>query len=75
MHVHDCTMLLLVLKKLQTLLIAKVFNEHNVHVYVHNCHVNVSHCFLYKNVVFLAQAEYYYFSADFRLKIFFNYSL
>ena len=28
----------------------------------------------YKNVVFPAQAEYSYFSADFRLKIFLNYS-
>ena len=27
--------------------------------------------FFYKNVVFPAQAEYSYFSADFRLKIFF----
>jgi len=26
--------------------------------------------FLYKNIVFLADAEYAYFSADFRLKIF-----
>jgi len=26
--------------------------------------------FLYKNVVFPAQAEYSYFSADFRLKVF-----
>ena len=30
--------------------------------------------FLYENVVFPAQAEYSYFSADFRLKIFLNYS-
>ena len=30
--------------------------------------------FFYKNVVFLAQAEYSYFSADFRLKIFLYYS-
>ena len=30
--------------------------------------------FFYKNVVFPAQAEYSYFSADFRLKIFLNYS-
>ena len=30
--------------------------------------------FLYKNVVFPAQAEYCYFSADFRLKIFLYYS-
>ena len=30
--------------------------------------------FLYKNVVFPAQAEYSYFSADFRLKIFLYYS-
>ena len=28
------------------------------------------HSFFYKNVVFPAQAEYSYFSADFRLKIF-----
>ena len=36
-----------------------------------------SHSFFsfYKNVVFLAQAEYSYFSADFRLKIvLYNYS-
>ena len=31
------------------------------------------HSFLYKNVVFPAQAEYFYFSADFRLKIFLYY--
>ena len=31
-------------------------------------------CFFYKNVVFPAQAEYSYFSADFRLKIFLYYS-
>jgi len=30
--------------------------------------------FLYKNVVFPTQAEYSYFSADFRLKIFLYYS-
>ena len=30
--------------------------------------------FLYKNVVFPVQAEYSYFSADFRLKIFLYYS-
>ena len=30
--------------------------------------------FLYKNVVFPAQAEYSYFSADFRLKIYLYYS-
>ena len=30
--------------------------------------------FFYKNVVFPAQAEYFYFSADFRLKIFLYYS-
>ena len=30
--------------------------------------------FIYKNVVFPAQAEYSYFSADFRLKIFLYYS-
>ena len=30
--------------------------------------------FLYKNIVFPAQAEYSYFSADFRLKIFLYYS-
>ena len=30
--------------------------------------------FFYKNVVFPAQAEYSYFYADFRLKIFFYYS-
>ena len=30
--------------------------------------------FVYKNVVFPAQAEYFYFSADFRLKIFLYYS-
>ena len=30
--------------------------------------------FFYKNVVFPSQAEYYYFSADFRLKIFLYYS-
>ena len=30
--------------------------------------------FFYKNVVFPAQAEYSYFSADFRLKIFMYYS-
>ena len=30
--------------------------------------------FFYKNIVFPAQAEYSYFSADFRLKIFLNYS-
>ena len=33
------------------------------------------HSFLSKNVVFPAQAEYFYFSADFRLKIFLYYSL
>ena len=34
------------------------------------------HSFFYfnKNVVFLSQAEYSYFSVDFRLKIFLNYS-
>ena len=32
------------------------------------------HSFLYKNVVFPAQAEYSYFSADFRLRIFLYYS-
>ena len=32
------------------------------------------HSFFYKNVVFPAQAEYSYFSADFRLKIFLYYS-
>ena len=30
--------------------------------------------FFYKNVVFPAQAEYSYFSADFRMKIFLYYS-
>ena len=30
--------------------------------------------FIYKNVVFPAQADYSYFSADFRLKIFLYYS-
>ena len=30
--------------------------------------------FFYKNVVFPAQAEFSYFSADFRLKIFLYYS-
>ena len=30
--------------------------------------------FFYKNVAFPAQAEYSYFSADFRLKIFLYYS-
>ena len=30
--------------------------------------------FFYKNVVFPAHAEYSYFSADFRLKIFFYYA-
>ena len=30
--------------------------------------------FFYKNIVFPAQAEYSYFSADFRLKIFLYYS-
>ena len=32
------------------------------------------HSFLYKNVVFLAQVEYSYFAADFRLKILLCYS-
>ena len=32
------------------------------------------HSFFYKNAVFPAQAEYSYFSADFRLKIFLYYS-
>ena len=32
------------------------------------------HSFFYKDVVFPAQAEYSYFSADFRLKIFLYYS-
>ena len=32
------------------------------------------HFFFYKNVVFPAQAEYSYFYADFRLKIFLYYS-
>ena len=32
------------------------------------------HSFFYKNVVFPTQAEYSYFSADFRLKIFLYYS-
>ena len=32
------------------------------------------HSIFYKNVVFPAQAEYSYFSADFRLKIFLYYS-
>ena len=54
----------------------------------HDCEIRVSswsifseiivleiiHSFLYKNVVFPAQAEYSYFSADFRLKIFLYYS-
>ena len=35
---------------------------------------SVVHSFLYKNVVFQAQAEYSYFSADFGLKIFLFYS-
>ena len=30
--------------------------------------------FFYKNVVFLSQAEHFYFSAEFRLKIFLYYS-
>ena len=34
----------------------------------------IVHSFLYKNVVFQVQAEYSYFSADFRLKIFLYYS-
>ena len=38
------------------------------------CAHGVIHSFLYKNVVFPAQAEYFYFSADFRLKIFLYYS-
>ena len=38
---------------------------------VNKCRV---HFFFYKNVVFSAQAEYSYFSADFRLKIFLYYS-
>ena len=33
-------------------------------------HGRVYTLFLYKNVVFLAQVEYSYISADFRLKIF-----
>ena len=32
------------------------------------------HSFFYKDVVFPAQAEYSYFSTDFRLKIFLYYS-
>ena len=32
------------------------------------------HSFFYKNVVFPARAEYSYFSADFRFKIFLYYS-
>ena len=36
---------------------------------------NVLHSFFNKNVFFLAQAEYPYFSADFRLKIFLHYTL
>ena len=39
-----------------------------------NLGINDLHSFFYKNVVFLAQAEYSYFSADFRLKIFLYYS-
>ena len=35
---------------------------------------NLHFFFFYKNVVFPAQAEYSYFSADFRLKIFLYYS-
>ena len=38
-----------------------------------NCEANTLF-FFYKNVVFPAQAEYSYFSADFRLKIFLYYS-
>ena len=40
--------------------------------------VSVGFCytlFFYKNIVFPAQAEYSYFSTDFRLKIFLYYSV
>ena len=36
--------------------------------------IRVTLFFFYKNVVFPAQAEYSYFSVDFRLKIFLYYS-
>ena len=39
-----------------------------------NLWVEIHSFFFYKNVVFPAQAEYSYFSADFRLKIFLYYS-
>ena len=38
-----------------------------------NVQLNSFTLFFYKNVVFPAQAEYSYFSADFRLKIFLYY--
>ena len=53
----------------------KFCNMYNLKV---GYHITSSHdlyaLFLYKNVVFPVQAEYSYFSADFRLKIFLYYS-
>ena len=43
----------------------------DIYIYRFTCAL---HSFFYKNVVFPAQAEYSYFAADFRLKIFLYYS-
>ena len=48
-----------------------LFTHH--HPPIHICRTGYTF-FFYKNVVFPAQAEYSYFSADFRLKIFLYYS-
>ena len=51
-----------------------------IHSFIHSTYYFMSiiqtllHSFLYKNVVFPAQAEYFYFLADFRLEIFLYYS-
>ena len=58
--------------KLQPIIYDKTFlHVQNVMsgVFVHSLYI-----YIYKNVVFPAQAEYFYFSADFRMKIFLYYS-
>ena len=53
-----------------TIIFHKIPNEaFNLNLKSHHIH-----SFFYRNVVFPAQAEYSYFSSDFRLKIFLYYS-
>ena len=54
--------------------VSREFDSRRISVIVHSSASDKLHSFFYKIVVFPAQAEYSYFSADFRLKIFLYYS-